>query len=244
MLRQKPANEEALQKLISFLFEIKSFAHNTPEQRIDVKYSIKTYQVAKRTFSDLKALKIITEQGDKIEFISKEDLRKIALKVLDYRLKKTKKQIHVPIPEFAGIADSLKTISERLEQLAVQNEKWLKTHKNSLVSNVENSDMFRVDDQRLYIAGQIAGNIFKESFQYNNECDVQVIDRASNFIVQATDDLINKLLNGRSDFVGNCFECKKAIYGTETYSKDLESGLFACKEHTQNPLVTYSKDHA
>lgn len=222
MLREKPANEVAVEKLINFLAEAE-VTLKTENIKYDFSEIIKSNGVAKRSFSDLKALKIVKhEAGKKPEWIGREQpLRITALQILDYRLKKSKKAIHVPIPDFAPITDSLKTIAERLAHITLQHERLLRTPKNAI--NETDVDLFRVDEQRLYIAGQIASAVYKShSFclhemiavpEFDNgnatssamkaKCKLcgyepdnafQVID-INSMIVSATDDLMSKLLN-------------------------------------------------
>lgn len=198
MLRQKPANEQALGRLIDFLLDLRNKTSPT-SSIINIGETEKMWSVSNRTFSDCIKLKIIIRSEIKPEkFLWQKgqvSTRILALQILDHRLKKTKKQIHVPIPDFAAIADTLQTIGERLTQLAVQNEKWLKRNKNEDIA-VASDDLFRVDDQRLFIAGSIASGIYKEAFKYiQNPDDGAAIGSTSDFIISATDDLISKLLN-------------------------------------------------
>lgn len=189
MLREKPANELAVQRLTSFLKWIRYHSTQTP-QSVNVEYFIQSEQVAKRSFSDLKRLGIVKVNKESITWVSKDDDRTLALKILDYRLKKSKKQVHVPIPEFAAIGESLKTIAERLAVITVQYEKSLKQSKNIEITG--ESDMFKVEDQRLYIAGQVAAGIYSD-FK-GTTITAQAIEKTNKTIVSITDDLIRQLL--------------------------------------------------
>jgi hypothetical protein len=226
-MREKPANEKAVNNLIEFLKMVRFGLTGTPPTEFISKWQ-EDYQVAKRTKSDLTTLNIITKNADgSYKWNVGDNFRVIALRVLDHRLKKTKKTVHFPFPEFAGISDSLKEISQRLVELAVQNEKWLRTHKNPQITN-EPADLFRVDDQRLYIVGQIASGIYKnvkickhefvtgETKVYagdnfiSGQKNVEAVcskcgykpnglpefnyNDANEIIIEATDDLMNKLL--------------------------------------------------
>jgi hypothetical protein len=191
-MREKPANERAVSNLIGFIYEIKQAASSTSEDEFDVQYFTNFHNVAKRSFSDLKALKIVTKQGNKLTFNSKQDLRIIALKVLDYRLKKTKKTVHFPLPGLGAIADSLKEITEKLIYLSVQHERAFKSTKNSLNEGAEvSTNLFTEEQQRhkdrIYIAGQIANGLYSDptltgDFNNINYC-----------VIRATDDLLDKL---------------------------------------------------
>lgn len=193
MLRQKPANEAAISRLINFLNDSWLTLKSDKIKKYNFTELMESHGVAKRTFSDCRALGLIKiEAGKKPEWINKEEpSRHMALRILDYRLKKTKKQVHYPIPDFAAIGESLKEITDRLIYLSVQNEKWLKTHKNYENSNVSESDLFRVDDQRLYLAGQIASGVFSNEaiLNYSPE-QFEIINKN---IVTITDGLILKL---------------------------------------------------
>lgn len=235
-MREKPANEGAIARLIGYLNDVylTSKANSTTFSAFELH---KYHQVAKRTTSDCRRLKIFQVNEDKTVTWLDEDqpARFMALRILDYRLKKTKKTIHVPIPDFAGIADTLQTIGERLAQLAVQNEKWLKRAKNDENGLATEGDLFRVEDQRLYIAGQIASRIYKDSFEHNPD---QSISRASDFVIKATDDLMKKLLNNdrmtitNTTVVGNCGFCKKEIHENDRYAKK-SNGEIYCLDHVE-----------
>lgn len=195
-MREKPANEHAVARLIGFLTIIKFRAKSGAPPNSDIKLLIKSEGVAKRTFSDCKALGIFKVEDEKYTWLKQDqDLRKLALLILDYRLTKTKKTVHYPIPDFAGFAQSLEAIAERLAVLATQNEKWLKVAKNGLETINEPANLFRVDDQRLYIAGQIASVIYQDVHNiHNDEFEARIHSRNQK-IVLATDDLMKKLLN-------------------------------------------------
>lgn len=191
MLREKPANEYALNNLIDFLNDMWLGCQNNLKN--DVQNSIKHFKVAKRTFYDIVKLGIVKvdpNDKDRQIWLKEEPTRRTALQILDYRLKKTKKTLHVPIPDFSGIADTLQTIGERLAQLTVQNEKWLRTNKTTQITN-EPADLFRVDDQRLYIAGQIASGVYSQ-IDYTDAIDQ--FEERNDKIIKASDDLMNKLL--------------------------------------------------
>ena len=154
MFRQKPANKKAVAYLETYLNALKNGIKNP---------SVEAYKVAKRTPGDLTAMKITKkENGNVIWLAGDKDLGVIALEVLNHRLKKTKKQIHVPIPEFAAIGDTLKTISERLAHITAQTERTLKRAENSFIDVELKSDLFTVDQQRLEIAAAIASAVYKE----------------------------------------------------------------------------------
>jgi DNA-binding transcriptional regulator YhcF (GntR family) len=193
-MREKPANKEAVINLTNFVKWIRYHSTQSPES-VNVEYFISSEKVSKRSFQDLRRLGIVevTKQDGftLINCKSKEkDDRKIALQILDFRLKKSKRTVHYPIPDFAAIGESLKEITERLVHLSVQNEKWLKTHKNYENSNVSESDLFRVEDQRLFIAGHIAGECFKEG-RYE-----EGIEAATDYVIKITDVLLSKLKKG------------------------------------------------
>lgn len=89
------------------------------------------------------------------------------------------------IPEFAAIANTLNTILEKLNIGIVQNEIALKRSKSAL-NSTDIPELFRIEDQRVYIAGQIAGNI-------NHNFYFQDFRLANRQIIEATDDLICQL---------------------------------------------------
>jgi hypothetical protein len=192
-MRQKPANEYALNNLIDFLNDI--FLGCEANLKNDIKQSINHFKVAKRTFSDLKALEIVkVDPNDKEKIIwianKQQPMRITALKILDYRLNKTKKTIHFPIPDFAAIGDSLKEISERLMQITVQHERALKTTKNIQgETQAINPTIFTEQQQRFELVKAIsAGGIFNTFANLN---DYQAVGHR---IVTVADHLI-ELLN-------------------------------------------------
>lgn len=187
-MREKPVSQERIDKYIDFLFVVKNNSEGTV-QILTLSEIAKNSKVSSSAPSALEKLNII-EKKSKFVWIWKSETRPsktIALKVLDFLLHKNKKTVHYPIPEFAGIAESLEHISERLIELAVQNEKWLRAHKNGLKSNEqEATDLFRIDDQELYIAGQIASALYKPMKICNHEfIQVQTNERLTNITSEA-----------------------------------------------------------
>lgn len=299
MLRQKPAPEEVIQKLALYLNTLRSRIRNNEFQQETPEQLRQAYNVAKRTFSDCKALKIIKVEKDTVTWLINKDFseRVYALKILEYRLKQSKKSIHVPIPELASLTDTLKTIAERLAHITVQYEKGLKRAENSFVDIEAKSDLFHVDEQRLIIAGAIASAVYKEeptcehimaSYPVqsvslhpsgtgrtpimplaNEQCIAkcikcgfqpdlmkersidETINERNNFIVKATDDLINKLLkrDGNNEAslrvtqpVGRCEECHRYIHPNETFVENTEGNQskFYCALHI--PIEAHIKN--
>lgn len=205
-MREKPANEAAVQRLISFLKMVQFQAKGNPNI-INFNSLQEDEGVAKRTASDCRALDIIKADGNKTIWIPKEpvDFRLLALKILDHRLKRTKKTIHFPIPDFAGIADSLKEISERLMYLTVQQEKFLKTAKTGQIESADNSATLFTEEQqrhkdRVYLLGQIAGSYFSDLTPYNSSdpevnasTDQANISARSKTVFNIVDNLLEKL---------------------------------------------------
>lgn len=196
-MREKPVSPARLEKYITFLLEVKknNIEYN-PNCPVTLSEFVKMHEVSSAAPSVLEELGFIKRLSKKEwRWTTKahNHLEKtIALKLLDFLLHKNKKTVHVPIPEFAGIADSLKTIADRLAEIYVQQQKSLKSPKNASAGNSE-ADLFRIDDQRVYIAGQIASGIY-------SICDIenlrqgQVVD-CNDLIIAATNDLLNKLRN-------------------------------------------------
>lgn len=186
-MREKPANEAVVQRLIDYMNRI-SWQLKGEGADVDFKYLQKEFGVAKRTYSDLKALKIISFENKRHVFKAALDLRTLALKILDYRLKKNKKTVHYPIPGLADIADSLKQITERLMQLSVQHERLLKQPKNDIKGS--DQDLFRIDDQRLFVIGCLLPSVHSNTSAYPH---TGMKDR--NFLaIEIADDLLNQLL--------------------------------------------------
>lgn len=198
MLREKPANEAAIARLIDFLSEVQ-FITTRHGYELDLKYLQDSNKVAKRTPSDLKVLGIIENKDTAYKWKGGTDLRKIALKILDHRLQKNKKTVHFPIYGLQGISQSLETITDRLAQLLVQNERLLKSPKIGQIS--EDVDLFKVDEQRLFLAGQIANGLYS-GVNHQTRSDETLL-KLNETIVWATDDLMKKLLNRTS---GKSFE--------------------------------------
>lgn len=166
-MREKPANEQAITRLVRFMKDVNMAAISGLQ--LDVAYSLKQTGAAKRSFSDLKKLGIITVDDDKkIKWISLHlNFRSLALQILDHRLKQSKKTVHFPIPDLSPLTDSLETIVERMNQLLVQHERLLRQPKNN--ETRPDADLFKVDDQRLFIAGQIAAGLYKGITLCNHE---------------------------------------------------------------------------
>lgn len=200
MLREKPANEQAVQRLTDYL-KMVSFCLKGSGADADFKTLQSDYQVSKSTYSDLKQLGII-EKGEHrhIWKAGSANERTLALKVLDHRLKKYKKKLHVPIPDLAAIGDTLKTIAERMMQITAQQESWLKRAKNGQsdeMVDINQSNIFEQQQQRqkdrVYIAGQIASKVYISLPIHS--VDFEMIEDINNSIVLSTDDLLKRLYN-------------------------------------------------
>jgi hypothetical protein len=196
-MREKPVSPARLQKYIDFLYSIhENDSVNNKSNQASLSTIATNYAVSSAAPNALIKLGIITRES-KYVWTWKEATRPTkthALKLLDHLLHKNKKTLHVPIPEFAGIAQSLQTIADRLTELHINSERSLKRAKNALNGKLENeTDLFRVDDQELYIAGQVAAGVYStlNAGTFNPE-DVSMSNETIAFI---TKDLMNKLRN-------------------------------------------------
>ncbi len=162
-MREKPVSLERIEKYVTFIGQVRNHSEeNNPNNILSLSEIARSNNVSSAAPAALIALRYIDRKGKNVwNFNTTKSLKEVALKVLDHLLHKNKKTIHVPIDGLAEVADSLKTIGERLADIYVQNSKLLKTAKNGLKSNDTEADLFRVDDQELYIAGQIASGVYK-----------------------------------------------------------------------------------
>lgn len=192
IIRQKPANQQAVQKLEGFVISLKGTLDKGEPPNFSARQS--KYGVSSSTTSACKALGIIKKEGNKYVFKSEETPGTIALLILDYFLKQNKKTMRGDvIPNFEALTRTLGNIVEKLTLLTVQNEVGLKRLKQGNTAP-ETSDLFRVDDQRLYLAGQIAAGIYDRVFPFVlNPSDGASIQETNRMIVEATDDLLLQL---------------------------------------------------
>lgn len=192
-MREKPVSPERIEKYVEFINTVRmNSQHSNPHNIVSLSEIASNNAVSSAAPAALIKLGYV-DRKSKTTWFWKTDspLREIALKVLDYLLHKNKKTIHVPIPEFAGIADTLTTIAERLAQLVVQNEKYNRGAKNSIKQAEAETDLFRVDDQELYIAGQVASGYLSEfsDIRFND------VENSAELINKMTIAIMNKLRN-------------------------------------------------
>lgn len=260
-MREKPINQASLHRTIQFLKNLKTVCdYDAP---ISLSTLVKEHGIASGTGSACFHEMIIETIGkNKFKWLpkmtnmagdnSEEVFKHLALQIKDRLLHKNKKTIHTPInPDWATVITHLKEISDKLSISLQQNESVLKRIKTDIKGN--DQDLFKVDDQRLYIAGQIASGIYSNTTinPLNEICNQKDTDDVNNYIVNLTDDLMNKLLKRGNDpikivnritpisneIIGVCSICNNAINGDTYYvvevndpSKPSEGKMF-CKDH-------------
>jgi hypothetical protein len=204
-IRQKVANEQAVAKLEGFLLSLKLDLDEGNPGNFSSRQ--KQFNVSNSTTAACKALQIIGKEGSKYKFKSQQPPRTLALLILDYFLKQNKKTMRGDImPDFEPLMHALGNIFEKLNILTVQNEVSLKRLKTGLNGNYENTDLFKVDEQRLYIAGQISSGIYFDHNQQTVREPVDIwndehIEKINNRIVYATDNLLANLREGKNENV-------------------------------------------
>lgn len=178
MLREKPVKKEILERYRLFIEAVRWTEKQT--NILTLSQLANRYGINSSAPGTLIQLGFIKKENSKLwEWLKPEkSSEQCGLEMLNHLLNKTKKTIHVPIPDFAAIGESLKTIAERLAHIAVQNERLLKSDKTGVKSG--DADLFRVDDQRLFIGGQIASGVYRNAHLCNHRMiDVPVFDNVN-----------------------------------------------------------------
>lgn len=193
-MREKPVNPKTVERYIDFLNGV--FDNQWPyECQVTITAIAMGDGVSKSAPTELVKMGIIQKDNPKrwIWTSNERPGKELALKLLDKLLHRNKKTIHVPLqPDFNGITASMQTVAERLAQIAVQNERILKRVKNEDVAIASEFDLFKIDDQRLYLAGQIATGLYS-----SNSTDGMELKSINAQIVQTTDDLLLQLRNNQ-----------------------------------------------
>lgn len=187
-MREKKCLESTVDKYINFLIAVKA---NENDKYASMDYLIEQHKINKSVRKTLITLFIIDYKSNNFwHYLSFEPDRKLALTVLDHLLEKGKKSRHTPIAGMEAFVTAVERNTEAINRNAIEVNKLLKTRENRLGDNT--GDLFRVDSDRLYIAGQMV-SLFRDAFEYNQVGDEQAISRTSDFIIRATDTLLLKL---------------------------------------------------
>lgn len=156
-MRNRPANEEAVKRLIDFMKDLRFTIENG--QHVSLPRLQETHGISKRSGSALITLGLITKIGvHEYEWNIKvvNSYRYWALKIMDHNLHKTKKEIVTPLlPEFATIANVLNNISEQLAISINKNNNRLKGMKSSDTE----ANLFSYEEQHhrdmVYLTGKL-----------------------------------------------------------------------------------------
>lgn len=190
-MREKPVSQDRIEKYIRFLTSVFNASDNNDLTNLLTLSEIaKRFKVSSGAPKALHDMGIIQKQiGSKNTWTWKGESpsKVLALKVLNFLLHKNKKTVHVPIPEFAGIADSLKTIIDRLGEIYVQHERGLKTSKSGHNGNI---DLFRVEDQRLFLIGSLLPTIHSSNSPYPHGG----MEERNFLAIEIADDVLKQLL--------------------------------------------------
>lgn len=178
-MRERSVLPKTIEKYIDFLNGIKDNALPY-ECQVSIETIVTNNAINKSVVKPLEKIGLIKRHTKTSwDWIGGEPDKPMVLNLLDYVLHSQKPQQPAILPEYTTqIIDLLKEISSKLSNRQPTEEKALE--------GVKMSD-------RIYIAGQIASSIFKDSFDYNSDGDMQSIDRASLFIQKATDSLLKQL---------------------------------------------------
>jgi hypothetical protein len=199
-MREKPVTESTLQKYCGFLAAIeRTSLPFINEEKDSLSAIAKLHQVSSSAASAIVKLGFV-EKGETRNVWhwnrKNKHIPLMAFQLLDYLLHKNKKAQVTPIPGLADISDSLKAISDHLVHIAVQNEKLIKSLTTGQITEIKSGDLFRVDDQELFIAGHIASGVYEAGFQHMmNPRDAACYETSNMMIIEATKDLMNKLRN-------------------------------------------------
>jgi len=174
-MRQRSPNQKALEKLSTFLYEIKGRLTNNEKVNFSQLY-IK-YNISKSTLSVLRKLNYIIDGESSIEWNnpSAESDRVIGLKILEFLRQQSDKQSDKPINDL-WVAE-ISHIKELLTQVRDNTKK-----------QNNRSEGFKISE-RVYLAGQIASGCYVDIKDF---ADLN-FNATNNFIIKATDDLLSKL---------------------------------------------------
>jgi hypothetical protein len=201
-MREKPANEDAVKRMIGFLSAVKD---KTTDETFTTSCADlqKNFQTSRLAFSSIKFLKVVEPVPNSNKFKWNDDFqpgRKLALMVLDNILHKNKKVKHVPLmPEFATAVSLLAKISDKLDVYTLQQEnilKRLKQPSNELPA-IMGETLFSEADQYhkdfVYLAGQVSSSAWDNvTVALTSKTDVDLINRN---IMHITTDLLTKINN-------------------------------------------------
>lgn len=165
-MREKKVKQSTIDRYINFLEMVKSSA--LPNQTVSLRWIADKGHIAQAAPKALEQLGIIQKEGKYWHWLKGTPTRKMVLEILDHSLTKTKKTVHFPIPELAGIGDTLKEITERLIYLTAQNEAGLKRLKTS-VSEPGHilPTIFTEQQQKFEVAKELYKSIFNINFSLN-----------------------------------------------------------------------------
>lgn len=169
-MRYHKVNEQAVSKTIAFLQELNHKIIRGEKIRFGELHD--SFKIAKSTGSSIVQLGLIKEVSPfTYNWTDSFDLdRKLALKILDHNLHRSTKRVEQPLfPElFADIKSLLVEIRDNTKK---QNNR---------------SEGLKISE-RVYIAGQIANGYYTNGLQGDK------MEITNDFIIRATDDLLNKL---------------------------------------------------
>lgn len=167
-MRQRSVNEKAVSKLINYLTDLRK---DLADGIYVTGHQLQTKnQVSKSTYSVCKKLEIIVNNAWNNAFDAD---RKTAMKILEFLRQQSDKQTDKPISDL-WIAE-IASIKELLTQVRDNTKK-----------NNNRSEGLKISE-RVYIAGQIANGYYTNGLQGDK------MEITNDFIIRATDDLLNKL---------------------------------------------------
>jgi len=185
-MREKKVTNATMQRYQDFLDMVKENALPYECQKSLSSIAF-TNSVTKAAPKALEELGIIKREGKFWHWLKGAPSKKMVFEVLDFNLKKTKKTVHFPIPELAGVGDALKEITERLMQITVQHERAFKSVKNNHgETQAINPTIFTEQQQRFEMVKAItAGGAFKnwqDLTDYKETISIHIIETADYII--------------------------------------------------------------
>lgn len=241
MLREKKVHPQTLRRTSSFLRTLFHKCHN--KEKFTLSTLTKEFQIASGTGAACIRQNIIKKidagfyQWIWPNELTSDEYTKLALLIKDQCLVMSKKSTHTPInPDWLPLMNAVKELTNVMNVGMVQQEKLLKEIKTLNSPNLKDvsGDLFRVDDQRLYIAGQIVSSVYYGLSSSPNTSNSYSL--ANDTVIAATDDLMKKRLNRDSEgtfekkhkTVGFCDACGKEIKQGDEYYKILSKNKFFC----------------
>jgi hypothetical protein len=188
-MRQKAPKESTVNKYINFLLSVHDYSIGNFENGSNLRLLAANCYINKNVAKAIVELKIVDIDGKGWHWLSFKPDRTLALTVLDYLLVKNKKQVHTPLAGMEAFTTAIRQHTEAIQRNSLEINSGLRTLKNR--SNDNTPDLFKIDSERLFLAGAIASGIYHGDFF--NSLSQQHISQANDYIVEAVDDLLTKL---------------------------------------------------